>query len=109
MTVESLTHRDQPRALPEHGAKPLAGWGGRIRTVEYGFQRPAPYRLATPQDVSKAGTPCSIDLRDVLPPRSRASRFCPPARRSPRRPGRSLACAARARVTKHLSLYDASA
>src|SRR5688500_18242504 len=25
-----------------------AGWGGRIRTFEYGIQRPAPYRLATP-------------------------------------------------------------
>ena len=25
------------------------GWGGRIRTFEYGLQRPAPYRLATPQ------------------------------------------------------------
>src|SRR6516162_11213378 len=25
------------------------GWGGRIRTSEYGIQSPAPYRLATPQ------------------------------------------------------------
>ena len=25
------------------------GWGGRIRTFEYGIQSPAPYRLATPQ------------------------------------------------------------
>src|SRR6476619_4806622 len=25
------------------------GWGGRIRTSEYGGQSPAPYRLATPQ------------------------------------------------------------
>src|SRR5688572_3580685 len=25
------------------------GWGGRIRTFEYRLQRPAPYRLATPQ------------------------------------------------------------
>src|SRR5712691_5966925 len=25
------------------------GWGGRIRTFEYGVQSPAPYRLATPQ------------------------------------------------------------
>src|SRR5205085_728117 len=24
------------------------GWGGRIRTFEYGIQSPAPYRLATP-------------------------------------------------------------
>src|SRR6186713_2599456 len=27
----------------------LTGWGGRIRTSEYGIQRPAPYHLATPQ------------------------------------------------------------
>src|SRR4051812_45698155 len=26
----------------------LVGWGGRIRTFEYGIQSPAPYRLATP-------------------------------------------------------------
>jgi hypothetical protein len=25
------------------------GWGGWIRTTEYGIQSPAPYRLATPQ------------------------------------------------------------
>src|SRR5262245_4336151 len=25
------------------------GWGGRIRTFEYGIQSPAPYHLATPQ------------------------------------------------------------
>src|SRR5204863_2226975 len=27
----------------------LIGWGGWIRTTEYGIQSPAPYRLATPQ------------------------------------------------------------
>ena len=27
------------------------GWGGRIRTFEYGIQSPAPYRLATPHRV----------------------------------------------------------
>ncbi len=26
----------------------VVGWGGRIRTFEYGIQSPAPYRLATP-------------------------------------------------------------
>ncbi len=26
------------------------GWGGRIRTFEWGLQRPLPYHLATPQD-----------------------------------------------------------
>lgn len=25
----------------------LKNWAGRIRTYEYGFQRPVPYRLAT--------------------------------------------------------------
>src|SRR5688572_11615354 len=28
----------------------MHGWGGWIRTTEYGIQSPAPYRLATPQD-----------------------------------------------------------
>src|SRR5215510_2876240 len=27
------------------------GWGGRIRTFEYGIQSPAPYRLATPHHI----------------------------------------------------------
>src|SRR5438477_10917971 len=30
------------------------GWGGRIRTFEYGIQSPAPYRLATPQQKHKS-------------------------------------------------------
>src|SRR5437899_9689707 len=30
------------------------GWGGRIRTFEYGIQSPAPYRLATPHRPSLA-------------------------------------------------------
>ena len=34
---------------------PLDGWGGRIRTSEYGIQSPAPYRLATPQRGSWRG------------------------------------------------------
>src|SRR5262245_61582970 len=37
------------------------GWGGRIRTFEYGIQSPAPYRLATPQR-----EPTSALLRRVL-------------------------------------------
>ena len=36
---EGLTHHLQPSRV---------GWGGRIRTFEYGIQSPAPYRLATP-------------------------------------------------------------
>src|SRR3990170_1259998 len=31
------------------------GWGGRIRTFEYGIQSPAPYRLATPQRNTASG------------------------------------------------------
>src|SRR5688572_11481659 len=31
------------------------GWGGRIRTFEYRLQRPAPYRLATPQHPGARG------------------------------------------------------
>src|SRR5829696_931187 len=34
---------EQPRAWSK-------GWGGWIRTTEYGIQSPAPYRLATPQE-----------------------------------------------------------
>src|SRR4029079_10274068 len=30
------------------GRDSYSGWGGRIRTFEYGIQSPAPYRLATP-------------------------------------------------------------
>ena len=37
--------------ITHHACSSLArvGWGGRIRTFEYGIQSPAPYRLATPQ------------------------------------------------------------
>src|SRR4030095_393897 len=31
-----------------------AGWGGRIRTSEYGIQSPPPYRLATPHHVTSS-------------------------------------------------------
>ena len=33
---------------PSPDAAEKRGWGGRIRTSEYGSQSPAPYRLATP-------------------------------------------------------------
>src|SRR6478609_10542263 len=33
------------------------GWGGRIRTFEYGIQSPAPYRLATPQHTRPTAPP----------------------------------------------------
>ena len=41
-SAHAARHRSRGRAF-------RCGWGGRIRTFEYGFQRPAPYRLATPQ------------------------------------------------------------
>src|SRR6266511_1418496 len=53
-SVATLISRQ--RTFPgQYGGRRLAsdprhvGWGGRIRTFEYGLQRPAPYRLATPQ------------------------------------------------------------
>src|SRR5688500_579169 len=36
------------RANSSHSAKKL-GWGGRIRTCACRYQKPVPYRLATPQ------------------------------------------------------------
>src|SRR5262245_54164826 len=40
------------------------GWGGRIRTSEYGIQSPAPYRLATPQqedlEIWKSANPGNV-------------------------------------------------
>src|SRR5438874_5375543 len=45
------------RRLPQFEVRSLkfevsvTGWGGRIRTFEYGIQSPAPYRLATPQNI----------------------------------------------------------
>src|SRR5688572_27101364 len=31
----------------------LKSWGGRIRTLEWRYQKPLPYRLATPQQLGK--------------------------------------------------------
>src|SRR4051794_4654840 len=45
----------------------LCGWGGRIRTSEYGIQSPAPYRLATPQQYLPTG---EVDLQSGLNDRS---------------------------------------
>src|SRR5258706_9837531 len=44
---EGITHHRISRGAspPPHWR---VGWGGRIRTFEYGIQSPAPYRLATP-------------------------------------------------------------
>ncbi len=45
----SVTVRSPPSARRQRGTdRQEIGWGGRIRTFEYGIQSPAPYRLATP-------------------------------------------------------------
>ena len=49
---ESCWRRRRASRMPAHPSG--SGWGGRIRTFEYGIQSPAPYRLATPQ-LSTAG------------------------------------------------------
>jgi hypothetical protein len=36
------------------------GWGGRIRTFEYGVQSPAPYRLATPHHLCVSRSLCPV-------------------------------------------------
>ena len=49
-----LARKRSPNATPGRAAASAlvasraGGWGGRIRTFEYGIQSPAPYRLATP-------------------------------------------------------------
>ena len=54
--VELCVMIDAFRRSSAHGARRArrrrVGWGGRIRTFEYGIQSPAPYRLATPQSRS---------------------------------------------------------
>ena len=37
------------------------GWGARIRTWEWRYQKPLPYRLATPQDLAETTAPCYTD------------------------------------------------
>ena len=53
------------------------GWGGRIRTFEYGFQRPAPYRLATPQYPARPPRASRNTLAYTSPPgRGKHGRSC---------------------------------
>ena len=48
-TTQRSSHRWVVCTKPPATTLPSgAGWGGRIRTFEYGIQSPAPYRLATP-------------------------------------------------------------
>ena len=69
----SVDHRDDAN---DHRQR---GWGGRIRTSEYGSQSPAPYRLATPHRGSDAAT-APRRLRSVTTRRRRGtSRRGPPA------------------------------
>jgi hypothetical protein len=51
-----------PAGHRRHG---VAGWGGRIRTSEYGIQSPAPYRLATPHQLFPAAIKTEV-LRSRL-------------------------------------------
>ena len=61
-------------ALPENSfswpATHKCGWGGRIRTFEYGIQSPAPYRLATPHH-SLHGSAANVRRRPAHSPSRR--------------------------------------
>ena len=88
--------------LVRHGASLRAhrgGWGGRIRTSEYGVQSPAPCHLATPQSIPfgaiparlRAGSPRPQHVRDrpARPsdaPRSPGVRICRACSDGPRDP-----------------------
>src|SRR3954466_8635958 len=51
------------------------GWGGRIRTSEYGIQSPAPYRLATPQRFVRLVNDLLSGLNDAVQTSSVADRL----------------------------------
>src|SRR3954447_19689524 len=48
------------------------GWGGRIRTFEYGIQSPAPYRLATPHQCPAPYDPVKLGDADYRSGRNHA-------------------------------------
>src|SRR4051794_33727087 len=52
-----------------------SGWGGRIRTSEYGIQSPAPYRLATPQRFVRLVNDLLSGLNDAVQTSSVADRL----------------------------------
>src|SRR5207237_7969356 len=53
ITPERLPPGLVSRNPERRSTTPRVGWGGRIRTFEYGIQSPAPYRLATPHRHTK--------------------------------------------------------
>ena len=62
--------RDPPR---RHGYFPVDGWGARIRTWEWRYQKPLPYHLATPQlrrCLAKAAEGCKTENRSFCTPLS---------------------------------------
>ena len=79
------------------------GWGGRIRTFEYGIQSPAPYRLATPQETRRRLRP--LELAEAEPRPLPADD--PGARYATRRYlGKPTGRTAHSRSCEHLSVYD---
>ncbi len=61
----------------------MRGWGGRIRTSEWRYQKPLPYHLATPQYAA----PSRTRRRSTQPPSDLAPRL---AGRIPPQPAKSL-------------------
>src|SRR5262249_30259538 len=76
---------------------PVGGWGGGIRTPEYGIQSPAPYRLATPHRpghhsaLSRMAGPPMVRTaqhdHDSLASRARSCRACSQDRARPKTVG----------------------
>ena len=96
-----------PRALAcrtssRGSSAPTVGWGGRIRTFEYGIQSPAPYHLATPHpDLARArrrrDSRRPAPALDASPGRRRTATACLPrdaAEQENRRPRRGPTTAA---------------
>ncbi len=69
----------------------LGGWGGRIRTSAWRYQKPLPYRLATPQCAAPSRTRRRGAQPSSRPPRARAARIPPQPAKSLLRRSRVLA------------------
>lgn len=79
-----------------------AGWGGRIRTCEWRYQKPLPYHLATPQRgatlVGRKGSGKSTKQSKCCLPRQRVAAIHRDAGfRSVAQPGRALSSGGRGR------------